>query len=102
MHSLPPTRNWLMGLLFVPVLLLSVVFFFILEGSSDLFLPVSLSLRLFGNMFGDHQVLHAFIVLTKLVVPVLFYIIDALVSVIHVFVFVVFSVVDVVFTVIHE
>ncbi len=102
MHSLPPTRNWLMGLLFVPVLLLSVVFFFILEGSSHLFRPVSLSLRLFGNMFGDHQVLEAFIDLTKLVVPVLFYILGALVSVIQAFVFTVLSVVYVALAISHE
>jgi len=91
-----------MGLLFVPVLLLSVVFFFILEGSSHLFRPVSLSLRLFGNMFGDHQVLEAFIDLTKLVVPVLFYILGALVSVIQAFVFTVLSVVYVALAISHE
>ena len=88
MHSLPPTRNWLI--------------FFILEGSSHLFRPVSLSLRLFGNMFGDHQVLEAFIDLTKLVVPVLFYILGALVSVIQAFVFTVLSVVYVALAISHE
>jgi len=35
--------------------------------------PVSLSIRLFGNMTGDHMVLENFIHLTKLFVPVIFY-----------------------------
>jgi F-type H+-transporting ATPase subunit a len=102
MHSLPPTRNRFIGLLFVPVLALSIAFFFVLEGSSHLFRPVSLSLRLFGNMFGDHQVLEAFMDLTKLVVPVLFYILGALVSVIQAFVFTVLSVIYVALAISHE
>ena len=42
---------------FLPVLLISVAFFFILEVFSHGFRPVSLSLRLFGNMLGDHEVI---------------------------------------------
>lgn len=102
MTSLPSTRNKILGLLFIPVLVLSVVFFFVLEGSSHVFRPVSLSLRLFGNMFGDHQVLEAFLGLTKVVVPVLFYILGALVSVIQAFVFTILSVIYVALAVSHE
>ena len=49
--------------------------------------PVSLALRLFGNMTGDHLVLEIFTGLTKLVVPVLFYMLGAFVSLIQAFVF---------------
>lgn len=76
---------------FVPVLLVSVMFFLILELFSHGFRPVSLSLRLFGNMMGDHEVIGAFIGLTKLVVPVAFYLLGTLVSVIQAFVFMLLS-----------
>ena len=75
----------------IPVLLISAAFFFILEAFSHGFRPVSLSLRLFGNMMGDHQVIEAFINLTKLVVPVAFYLMGTLVSVIQAFVFMLLS-----------
>ena len=68
-----PGQGLVSKLAFVPVLLISVVFFLILELFSHGFRPVSLSLRLFGNMMGDHEVIGAFIGLTKLVVPVAFY-----------------------------
>ena len=76
---------------FVPILLVSVMFFLILELFSHGFRPVSLSLRLFGNMMGDHEVIGAFIGLTKLVVPVAFYLMGTLVSVIQAFVFMLLS-----------
>ena len=68
-----PGNGFISKLAFVPVLLVSVLFFLILELFSHGFRPVSLSLRLFGNMMGDHEVIGAFIGLTKLVVPVAFY-----------------------------
>jgi F-type H+-transporting ATPase subunit a len=102
MTSLPATSKKILSLLFAPVLLLSIGFFFILEGSSHLFRPVSLSLRLFGNMFGDHQVLEAFMELTKIAVPVLFYALGALVSVIQAFVFTILSVIYVALAISHE
>lgn len=76
---------------FVPVLIISVLFFLILELFSHGFRPVSLSLRLFGNMMGDHEVIGAFIGLTKLVIPVAFYAMGTLVSVIQAFVFTLLS-----------
>ena len=42
-------------------------------------------------MMGDHEVIGAFIGLTKLVVPVAFYVMGTLVSVIQAFVFMVLS-----------
>jgi F-type H+-transporting ATPase subunit a len=98
---------WLPGggivskLAFLPVLLLSVVFFFILEIFSHGFRPVSLSLRLFGNMMGDHEVIGAFISLTKLVVPVAFYLMGTLVSLIQAFVFTLLSMIYVALAVSH-
>ena len=88
-------------LAFLPVLLLSVVFFFILEIFSHGFRPVSLSLRLFGNMMGDHEVIGAFISLTKLVVPVAFYLMGTLVSLIQAFVFTLLSMIYVALAVSH-
>jgi F-type H+-transporting ATPase subunit a len=78
-------------LAFVPLLLISVTFFFILEAFSHGFRPVSLSLRLFGNMMGDHEVIGAFIGLTKLVIPVAFYALGTLVCLIQAFVFTLLS-----------
>jgi F-type H+-transporting ATPase subunit a len=96
-----PGKSVLAKLAFLPVLLISVMFFFILEAFSHGFRPVSLSLRLFGNMMGDHQVIEAFIALTKLVVPVAFYIMGTLVSVIQAFVFTVLSLIYVALAVSH-
>lgn len=78
-------------LAFVPLLLISVVFFLILELFSHIFRPVSLSLRLFGNMMGDHEVISAFISLTKFIIPVAFYLLGTLVAVIQAFVFTLLS-----------
>jgi len=100
MTSLPGS-SIISKLAFLPVLLLSVVFFFILEVFSHGFRPVSLSLRLFGNMMGDHEVIGAFISLTKLVVPVLFYVMGTLVCLIQAFVFTLLSMIYVALAVSH-
>ena len=55
--------------------------------------PVSLALRLFGNMTGDHMVLGIFTDLTKVGVPVIFYALGAFVSLIQAFVFTILSLV---------
>ena len=88
-------------LAFVPLLLISVMFFFVLELFSHGFRPVSLSLRLFGNMMGDHEVIGAFIGLTKLVVPVAFYVMGTLVSLIQAFVFTMLSMIYVALAISH-
>jgi len=100
MTNLPAT-SIVSKLAFLPVLLLSVVFFFILEVFSHGFRPVSLSLRLFGNMMGDHEVIGAFISLTKLIVPVLFYVMGTLVCLIQAFVFTLLSMIYVALAVSH-
>jgi F-type H+-transporting ATPase subunit a len=55
--------------------------------------PMSLSLRLFGNMTGDHLVLEIFTDMTKLFIPVVFYMLGAFVSLVQAFVFTLLSVV---------
>jgi F-type H+-transporting ATPase subunit a len=55
--------------------------------------PVSLSLRLFGNMTGDHLVLEIFTGLTKIGIPVIFYMLGAFVSLIQAFVFTILSII---------
>lgn len=84
-----------------PMLLLAPLFILI-EFASHIFRPISLSIRLFGNMFGDHLVLEIFTDLTKVVVPVLFYILGSLVSVIQAAVFTILSVIYVAMAISHE
>jgi len=66
---------------------------FPLEIIGNLFRPVSLGMRLFGNMTGDHVVLEIFTHLTKLVIPVIFYFLGAFVSLVQAFVFTLLSMV---------
>lgn len=49
--------------------------------------PISLSVRLFGNITGDHMVLEVFTDLTKLIIPVIFLGLGLFVSFIQAFVF---------------
>jgi len=53
-------------------------------------------------MMGDHEVIGAFIGLTKLVVPVAFYILGTLVSVIQAFVFMLLSMIYVALAISHS
>ncbi|HYB98363.1 MAG TPA: F0F1 ATP synthase subunit A [Candidatus Limnocylindrales bacterium] len=73
---------WWLGVLMVP-----------LELIDNAVRPVSLGLRLFGNMTGDHLVLEIFTDLTKLVIPVIFYFLGAFVSLIQAFVFTLLSII---------
>jgi F-type H+-transporting ATPase subunit a len=96
-----PAKSIFGKLAFLPLLLLSAAFFFVLEVFSHGFRPVSLSLRLFGNIMGDHEVIAAFISLTKVVVPVAFYMMGTLVSVIQAFVFTLLSMIYVALAISH-
>ena len=69
-------RNWWLGVLMVP-----------LEIIDHCVRPLSLGLRLYGNMHGDHLVLEIFTDLTKLFVPIVFYGLGTFVSLIQAFVF---------------
>ncbi|HZR84849.1 MAG TPA: F0F1 ATP synthase subunit A [Candidatus Binatia bacterium] len=64
--------------------------------------PVSLGLRLYGNLFGDHLVLEIFTELTKVVVPVVFYLLGTLVTVIQAFVFTLLSMIYIALAVAHH
>lgn len=69
-----------------PVLLLGPLLFPI-EVISLMFRPVSLTLRITGNMFGDHTVFAIASELVPLVVPALLMVLALLVSVIQAFIF---------------
>jgi F-type H+-transporting ATPase subunit a len=84
-----------------PMLLLAPLFI-IIELFSHAFRPISLSIRLYGNMFGDHLVLEIFSDLTKVVIPVLFYFLGTLVSVIQAAVFTILTIIYVAMAISHE
>jgi len=84
-----------------PVIFLAPLFVLI-EVFSHAFRPLSLSIRLFGNMFGDHLVLEIFTGLTKFVIPVAFYILGTLVSIIQAAVFTILSILYVAMAISHE
>src|SRR5262249_9470694 len=63
----------------------------LVELFSHSFRPISLGIRLFANMFADHEVVSIFTNLTKVVIPVLFYVLGAFVCVVQAFVFTMLS-----------
>jgi len=73
---------WYMAFLIFPIEILS-----------NLIRPVSLALRLQGNMSGDHTVLAVFSDLAPLIVPIIFMVLGILVSFIQAYVFSVLSMV---------
>lgn len=73
-----------------PVLLLAPLMLPI-EVADNLFRPFSLGIRLYANMFADHTVLAIFTGLTRLVIPVAFYALGAIVCVIQALIFMVLS-----------
>jgi F-type H+-transporting ATPase subunit a len=75
-----------------PVWWLAVLMFPI-ELIGNIFRPISLGMRLFGNMTGDHLVLEIFTDLTKVIIPVIFYFLGAFVSLVQAFVFTLLSMV---------
>jgi F-type H+-transporting ATPase subunit a len=82
---------WILAIIMVPI-----------ELVGHLVRPFSLGLRLFGNIFGDHLVLGIFTDLTKVVVPVVFYLLGAFVAVIQAFVFTLLSMIYVGLATSHE
>ncbi|MFM7142568.1 MAG: F0F1 ATP synthase subunit A [Alphaproteobacteria bacterium] len=82
---------WWLAILMIP-----------LEVIGALVRPFSLGLRLFGNLFGDHLVLEIFTDLTRVVVPVVFYLLGTLVTVIQAFVFTLLSMIYVALAVAHH
>ena len=84
-----------------PILLLAPLMLPI-EIISHVVRPLSLGLRLQGNMTGDHTVLGIFLDLTKLVVPVAFYGIGLFVCFVQAFVFTLLSMVYVSMATAHD
>jgi F-type H+-transporting ATPase subunit a len=69
-----------------PVLFLAPLMIF-LELVSHLARPLSLALRLRGNMMGDHAVLGVFLSITPYVIPVIFYVLGLFVAFVQAYVF---------------
>ncbi len=64
-----------------------------LELISHIFRPISLTVRLFGNMTGDHTVLEIFSNLVPIGVPVFFYLLGLMVCTLQAFIFAVLAIV---------
>jgi F-type H+-transporting ATPase subunit a len=84
----------------------SVVFLyplmFVVEIFSHAFRPISLGIRLFANLTADHEVVRIFTELTWFVVPVIFYVLGAFVSVVQAFVFTMLSAIYIALAVSHD
>lgn len=89
MHLLGPV--WWLAFIMLPV-----------ELFSHAFRPISLGIRLFANMFADHEVVSIFTSMTKLFVPVLFYVLGAFVCVVQAFVFTMLSAIYISLSVSHD
>ncbi len=84
-----------------PVLIVAPLMM-IIEVFSHAFRPVSLGIRLYANMFADHQVIEIFTSLTYAVIPVAFYALGFFVSVVQAFVFTMLSAIYIAGSVSHE
>lgn len=74
----------------------------IIEVISHIVRPVSLSLRLFWNMTGDHLVLGIFTDLTHFIIPVLFIALGLFVSFLQAFIFTILSSIYISLSIAHE
>ena len=85
------------GLAYLKQFLGHVVFmaplFVFIELLSHIFRPLSLGLRLFGNMKGDHVVIGIFLDLVPVFVPIIFYFLGLFVCTLQAFVFTILSMV---------
>jgi F-type H+-transporting ATPase subunit a len=95
-HGPKYTKQFLGSVVFLYPLMLVVEIF------SHMFRPVSLGIRLFANMFADHQVVEIFTGLTKLGIPVIFYMLGAFVGVVQAFVFTMLSAIYIALAVSHD
>ena len=95
-HGFKYLQHFLGPVVFLAPLMLVVELF------SHMFRPVSLGIRLFANMFADHQVVEIFTGLTKVGVPVIFYVLGAFVAVVQAFVFTMLSAIYIALAVAHD
>lgn len=84
-----------------PVIFLAPLMFAI-EVVGHVFRPISLTLRLFGNMNGDHMVVGIFSDLVPVLIPVIFLMLGVLVCLIQAFVFTVLTAVYIGLAVSHD
>lgn len=75
---------------------------FVIEAISHVVRPVSLSLRLYGNMTGDHAVLSIFTDLTAVGVPVIFLGLGVFISLVQALVFTILSMIYIQLAMEHE
>lgn len=87
---------------FMGPLLLLAPLMIVVELFSHLFRPASLAIRLYGNMFADHLLLGIFTDLTKLVIPVVFYVLGTFVSLVQALVFTLLTMVYVGLAISHD
>lgn len=95
-HGLSYLKHFLGPVAFLAVLMLPIEIF------SHAFRPISLGIRLFANMFADHEVVGIFTKLTKVGIPVMFYVLGAFVSVVQAFVFTMLSAIYIALAVSHD
>jgi F-type H+-transporting ATPase subunit a len=76
---------------FLGPLLVLAPLMLLIELMSHSFRPLSLAIRLFANMFADHELITIFTQLTKVGIPVIFYFLGMLVCVVQAFVFTMLS-----------
>lgn len=80
-HGVAYFKHFLGPVLWLAPLLL------IIELASHIFRPISLALRLRGNIMGDHVILHVFSGLVPYLLPVIFYGLGVFVAFVQAFVF---------------
>jgi F-type H+-transporting ATPase subunit a len=87
---------------FMGPLLLLAPLMIVVELLSHLFRPASLGIRLYGNMFADHLLLGIFTDLTKVFIPVVFYLLGTFVSLVQALVFTLLTMVYVGLAISHD
>ncbi|MFO8072285.1 MAG: F0F1 ATP synthase subunit A [Polyangia bacterium] len=93
-HWFGPFRKWYA----LPLMLL----IFVIEVISHLARPLSLSIRLMGNMFADHAVVATFTLLVPILVPLPMLIMGVLVCIVQTAVFCILSMVYIGMAIVHE
>ena len=93
-HFLGPIRKWYA----LPLMLLMVC----IEIISHLARPLSLSIRLMGNMFADHMVVGTFVALVPIVVPIPIMLLGVIVCIVQTLVFCILSTVYIGMAIAHE
>ena len=86
-----------------PVANVAIILFMLpIETASVFIRPLSLTVRLYGNMFAGEQITNVFISLTKLIVPVIFMGLHVFVSLLQAYIFMLMTMMYVAGAVAHE